>query len=84
MMAGGVGRGRQEIRWKVGAAGVRHTAHLFTLVTLQTPNSIHALELEGGQTEQSGGAAALAGPSSGAQLAAPTSAFLCQPAVLSP
>lgn len=56
-------------------------AHLFTLVTFQTSNPVHTLELEEGrerQRDQGGGGAgrrALLGP----QLAPLTSAFISQP-----
>jgi hypothetical protein len=44
-MGAGLGKevGRIEI---LGSGG--YYAHLFTFMTLQTPNSIYALELEGG------------------------------------
>lgn len=63
-----MGRRAQRTGRMAVCGGWGHTAHLFTLMTLQTPNSVHTLELDRGtETEVRGrawvGSTELLGPS---------------------
>lgn len=85
MTEGGVDRGGQEKgRRVVRAAGAEGHCSPFHPCDPSDPEFHPRPGIGRGETEWSGGVARLAGPSSGAQLAALTSAFLSQLAGLLP